>query len=172
MVSFHDLVEAIVAGRLRNRGVSYARVAAAHKRLAERLNSAYPFAHADLLTDGRDVFVRNEVAPAEITIEDASTNQQFFDHIIKVLETINLDYRQDRLAARWHIAPLVDVDPTLSFGKPVLAGTGITTFVIARQLRANNGDADLVAELYNLSEEQVMAAHHFEEGLRQSQKAA
>lgn len=46
-----------------------------------------------------------------------------------------------------HLAPkLVVIDPTLSFGRPVIAGTGLATEVIAERYKAGESVEDLVRD--------------------------
>ena len=75
----------------------------------------------------------------------------------------HLDYdASTKLASRWNIAEGVVVDPRISFGKPVIRSTGVTTFVLANQYKANRKNSGLVADLYDVSEEDVLNAVRFE----------
>jgi uncharacterized protein (DUF433 family) len=59
----------------------------------------------------------------------------------------------------------VAVDPEVCFGRPVVAGTGVPTDVIAD--RYLGGDSiEKMAEDYDLSEEHIEAALRFERALR------
>ena len=53
------------------------------------------------------------------------------------------------------------VDPRISFGKPVVAGTGISTEVIAGRLRAGDPEEELVSE-YGRTLAEIRAAAQFE----------
>src|SRR5262245_56854421 len=55
--SFHDLIEVLVAGNLRERGVSLIAIRKVHSILSAQLKTSHPFCHSKLLTDGEAVFV-------------------------------------------------------------------------------------------------------------------
>ncbi|HEX5727672.1 MAG TPA: DUF433 domain-containing protein [Longimicrobiaceae bacterium] len=57
--------------------------------------------------------------------------------------------------------PAVVIDPRVSFGHPVLAGTGITTAALVQRIDAGESVADLASD-YDISEEQVCHAVLFE----------
>jgi uncharacterized protein (DUF433 family) len=76
-----------------------------------------------------------------------------------------------RLAEEWNIAKGVIIRPDVGFGKPVVKGTGVTTFVVANQYRANARNASLVAGLFNIKVADVQNAVQFESGLKRQQAA-
>ena len=57
------------------------------------------------------------------------------------------------------------IDPEICFGKPIVETAGISTAILAAAYQANNCDAELVADWYNLHADQVMAAVQFESRL-------
>lgn len=160
-VSFLDLVDVAVAGRLRSLGVSMPTVRAAYAALQEKLGVRHAFAHSDLYSDGRKIFHFAADELGDETLSDAVSHQQFFNVIRPLLK--HIDYADTTaLAERWRIVDGVVIDPAYSFGKPVIQGTSTTTFIIARSVRANRGRVDLVADLYDLEEDLVRTAVAFE----------
>jgi uncharacterized protein (DUF433 family) len=55
------------------------------------------------------------------------------------------------------IVPGITADPTVAFGKPVIAGTRIAAALVLGLLAAGRPEAEVCAE-YDLSHEQVQAA--------------
>jgi uncharacterized protein (DUF433 family) len=163
-ISFHDLIDVYVAGHLRNAGVSLSTVRKVHVRLAADWQTKNPFARNELLTDGKDVFVRGLDAACETEIYEALTKQKAFPQLLSFFQRIDYD-RVSLLAARWQIASGVVVDPGLSFGKPVLECRSIPTYLIAAEYRANDRDAEKVAGWYSISAEEVLSAVQFETSL-------
>lgn len=161
-VSFLDLIDALVASRFRAEGVKMAVVRRSYEKMKEQLNTPHPFCHELLYTDGRTV-IRN--ATGEIrdpVMLDVISDQQHFEQTVSPLSDV--DYAADtRLAAQWRIHRGVLVHPNISFGKPVVRGTGACTHVIYHQFLANDSNASLVADLFELSESQVMHAVEFEQ---------
>jgi uncharacterized protein (DUF433 family) len=72
------------------------------------------------------------------------------------------------LAVAWNIADGVTISPGISYGKPVINQTGVTTYVVANQFKANGENAALVAELFDLSESDVVNAVRFENSLKRA----
>src|SRR5687768_10542166 len=70
-ISFWDLVDVFVAGQLREHGVSLPTVRKVYAKLGADLQTAHPFCRKELLTDGRDVFVRGLDRHGEEEIYDA-----------------------------------------------------------------------------------------------------
>ena len=160
-VSFLDLVDACVAGRFRRAGVKLSIVREAYRLLTDDLKTPHPFAHDLLYTDGRTIIVGVANRVNNPLLYDAISKQILFDDIGSILSRV--DYREaDHLAWRWRIAEGVEIDPTVSFGKPVVHDTGIETWVVSRQYFANNRNSALVADLFGIREDDVENAVEFE----------
>ena len=131
--------------------------------LRSEFSSPHPFAHTKFKTDGSRIFVLETDMEGEETLSEAITKQYETPIVInQFLQSV--DYSElSSLAKRWRIASGVVVDPAVSLGKPVIEETGTTTFVVARSYFANNKDADLVADLFDLGPPQVLDAVAFEE---------
>jgi uncharacterized protein (DUF433 family) len=159
-ISFLNLIEIYVARFFRKEGVKPPILRRAHKILQNELETYHPFAHADLCTDGRRIILKR----GDAELIDVISKQHFFGQMhlgrIKYSKT-------SRLAEAWGIASGVVINPAISSGKPVVARTGVTTFVVANQFHANLGNASLVASLFDLTEADVMHAVSFENSLKQ-----
>ncbi|MDZ7767203.1 MAG: helix-turn-helix domain-containing protein [Melioribacteraceae bacterium] len=53
---FLTLIEIIAVDSFRQIGVSFPKIKLAHAKLSEMLETKYPFAHAELMTDGKRIF--------------------------------------------------------------------------------------------------------------------
>jgi uncharacterized protein (DUF433 family) len=158
-ISFLNLIEIYVARFFRSEGVKPPILRRAHEILQNELETYHPFAHADLCTDGRRIILKR----GDAELIDVISKQHFFGQMhlgrIKYSKT-------SRLAEAWGIASGVIINPGVSYGKPVVAHTGVTTFVVANQYYANQRNAALVANLFDLSEADVINAVNFEDGLK------
>lgn len=159
-VSFLNLIEIYVAGFLRNEGVTPPTLRRAHQILQVELGTPHPFAHAHLGTDGKRIMQKH----ADVLLVDVISKQHLFGQMC--LSKIKYS-PATRLAEAWDIADGVTINPGVSFGKPVIEHTGVTTFVVANQFKANRGNAKLVAGLFHLSEADVLHAVGFETALKQ-----
>jgi uncharacterized protein (DUF433 family) len=161
-VSFLDMVDAWIAGQLRHEGVTMPKIRAAHIALKQDLGTDHPFAHSSIYTDGRNVFSYAAERVNDPTLTEVVSRQTFFPRVRRVLKPIEYSARS-HLAERWRIAKGVLIDPGLSFGQPVVAGTGVATYVVARSYMANKRNADLVARLFGITRRDVGDAVKFEE---------
>lgn len=160
-LGFLNLVEVRVVALLRKKGVSLQSIRGARSHLAGLTGSSYPFAHVRLRTDGKTVFL-HELEAKEQRLLDLSTMQMNFPSVLlEFTEGIEYDNDTD-LAAQWRPAPGILIDPTRAFGAPLHEATGIATAVLAQAWKANNSDARLVAEWYEVPESAVEAAVDFE----------
>jgi uncharacterized protein (DUF433 family) len=164
-VSFLNLVDAYVAGILREHDVSPALIRQAFAILHVEMGTPHPFAHADLRTDGARIIQRNFCQKGDIPLVDVFSKPLLLSELKNRLSKIV--YADDsRLAEAWKIAKGITIRPGVSFGKPVVEGTGITTFVVANQYRANHSNVALVAGLFNIKPADVKNAVNFETKLK------
>lgn len=169
-VSFLDLIDAWIAGRLRSEGVTMRTVREAYLTLATDLMTVHPFAHSDIYTDGKRVFVDVAKKVDDASLSEVVSRQHFFPQIRKLLT--HIEYSEvSSLAARWNIAKGVVIDPAIGFGQPVVKGTGVTTRIVQRAFRANSGDKGLVADLYGITPAAVDLAVGFEESFHRKRAA-
>lgn len=160
-VSFYDLIDVLVAGQFRELGVSLHIVRAAYSLLQHRFDTRHPFCHRDLYTDGKKIFLLTADELDDSVLSEVVSNQQFFSHVRDYLTQV--DYGEaSAMAERWRIAAGIVLDPRISLGKPVIAGTGITSFVVANAYKANREDVGLVADLFDIDEADVLRAVEFE----------
>ncbi len=159
--SFLDLIDVLVAGQFRLLGVTMGVVRRAYAVLQERLDTRHPFCHKGLFTDRKQIFVSTADELGDEVLSEAVSRQQFFKQVKGKL--IHVDFSPETLlAVRWRIARGVMIDPAVHLGKPVIENTGVSTFVVDRAYHANGEDAELVADLFNVSAAGVLDAVAFE----------
>lgn len=170
-LSFLDLIDLLVVGRFREQGVSMQTIRRVYRKLATDLDTRHPFGHRQLFTDGRKIFLGtvDDVDDPRL-IEVLSQQHAMPDVLLPFLKQIDYGPETDT-AIRWRIADGVVLDPTRSFGKPLIAEEGTTTFVLAHAYHANGQDAELVADLFDVSPEAVRQAVAFEQDLTEGRAA-
>lgn len=157
LMSFNDLVEAHVLSALRRRfQFSLPSLRQALNYTRKHLGVSRPLLDARFLTDGVQLFV--EHYGRLINVID-SPGQYAMRQIMQAhLERIDRDPSNAPIKLFLLTRPdeaqkqpkAVEVDPRVSFGRPVLAGTGIPTAVLAD--RFNAGDTlEILAEDYKVS---------------------
>jgi uncharacterized protein (DUF433 family) len=162
VISFHDLVDVFVGGQLREHGVSLQTLRRVYSQLQEQFGEKHAFCRRELLTDGKVVFTRGLDEAGREEIIEVLTRQRVFPQIIlPFLKSIDYEHAT-QLARRWHIAEGILVDPTVCFGKPIVEDVGIATNVLASAYYANNENAELVADWFNVHQKHVLAAVQFE----------
>ncbi|MBX9738210.1 MAG: hypothetical protein K2X32_14920 [Phycisphaerales bacterium] len=161
-LSFLDLIDLLVVGRFREAGVSFQTVRSVYSRLSGHLNTAHPFSHHRLLTDGRTVFMETCDQIGDHQLEEVLSGQKAMPELLRPF-LLQIEYAPaTSTAARWNIADGVVLDPARSFGKPIIAVDGTSTFVLANAYWSNDEDAGLVADLFDVSVDSVQQAVRFE----------
>ena len=97
-------------------------------------------------------------------VEVLKRQRVFPDVLLPFLTKIDYN-RTSEMAIRWRIAESVVIDPTICFGKPIVAESGIATSVLAASYAANDQDADRVADWFHINPQHVLAAVDFERRL-------
>lgn len=162
LLSFLDLIDALVIGQLRDTGVSLQYLRKVYQPLVEELRTDHPFARKNVFTDKKSVFLHVADEMGEDSLKEMLTRQQSFAPVLMpYLERIEWD-PATLLAARWHVYEGVIVDPQRRYGKPIVADSGVPTAILAASYDANNQDAEVVADWYGTSVDEVVRAVEFE----------
>jgi uncharacterized protein (DUF433 family) len=162
-VSFLDLQELRMLHAFRSRGASWQALRVAHERAKERIGHQHPFATGRFWSAGREILAEVAHAERDRALENIVTRQLVFRKFIaSYLRGLEFN---EHVAIRWY--PRRDrrviLDPTRSFGKPVVK-EGVPTRVLARSYRAERS-ADRVAKWYDVDVSSVRAAVEFERRL-------
>lgn len=169
-ISFLDLVELLFVKGFRSAGVALPKIRAAAEYMARELGvSDHPFARQQFKTDGAEIFwqFEGETDNHQELVVISKQGQKALPEVVEVyLDEIEFEGLEG-LARRWW--PLgkwqpVVIDPSISFGQPIIARSGIPTSVIEEH--ASGGDSEPeIAEWFGISEEEVSAALSFESQL-------
>ena len=167
MVSFLQLIEIMVAGRLRKvEHASYRKVYVAYQNAKSKYPYKYPFAHIDLEAIGGHIihWVRGTTRQANIQALD-DMQQWTLPGLFSEIRKDELDYESE-LASRWHplskSVPIV-VDPQFSSGVPTISGRGITIDTIHKRFKDGRFSIDFIARDYELKRDLVEQAIRFAE---------
>ncbi len=166
-LSFNNLIEVFVLNAIRNKhNISMPKVRQAVGYLRTVFKSEHPLAEREFETDGIDLFFKDQ--SGEI-INASRGGQMAFKEVIKpFLSRIEWDTEGHALKLYPFIKAFGDEDtrnvvinPFVSFGKPVITGTGIQTSIIAERYKA--GDSiDILSSDYKCSLLQVEDAIRYE----------
>lgn len=163
-ISFLDLIEVYIAGRLREADppVSLQHIRKVHRKLALDSQQRHPFCTREIFHSGGKIFTRRLDDRDSDSVIEPLTDQSYINSVIMpFLEKIDYDHISN-LAKLWRIAEGVVVDPSRCFGKPIVSAVGIATRVLASAYEANGRDARRVADWYEIDPIHVEAAVSFE----------
>lgn len=152
LLSFTNLVEAHVLAAIRQHGVKLPNVRLAIDHLQRHYGIEHPLADARFKTDGLGLFIESLGELVNVTMQGQVAIREVMEaHLQRV------EHDPQGIAARLfpftrHGATQVDqprsvmIDPRVAFGRPVLAGTGIPTAVLADRYKAGESMQDLAAD--------------------------
>lgn len=165
-LSFTNLVEAHVLSAIRRQhGVSMPRVRQALDYIDRHLGIPHPLARAEFQTDGVDLFVDH----LGQLVRASKSNQLIMADLLRA-HLRRIDRDEHGLARRLFLftrsegaeqPPVVVIDPRISFGRPVLAGTGIPTEILAGRFSAGETIEEL-AEDYGCESSLIQEAIRIE----------
>jgi len=150
-LSFINLVEAQVLDALRREHrINLPQIRDAITYLANQFSSEHPLADQQFATNGIDLFV-------EKYGQLINTSQDGQLAMKSILEKVLKRVQRDRKGAPARLylftrrndpdAPYsVVIDPSISFGRPILEGTGIVTSIIAERYKAGENINELVQD--------------------------
>lgn len=167
MLSFINLIEAHVLNAIRRKHrIPMPRVRTALDFLKKRYNSQHPLAEHDLDTDGIDLFIEkfgeliNISRGGQLAMRD-------------ILQTYLMRIERDENGLARQLFPftradgdendpkIVSINARIAFGKPVIAGTGVPTAVIAERYKTGESIAE-IADDYRLGTAQIEEAIRYE----------
>jgi uncharacterized protein (DUF433 family) len=166
-LTFLDLVELMFIQGLRASGRSFPQIHEAHRVLSRVLQTEHPFALKRAFSDPAGIYALLEREnQGELLVELKGAGQiAMWPALHQYLR--QLEFSLDDLAQRWYpagrAAPIV-VDPQISFGAPVIDGTGVETAVIA-ELYQGEDSVEELAWLYDLEAAQITAAVEYQRSL-------
>ena len=168
-LSFLELMELRVVKALVDRGVTLQHVRQAARLASTHFNTRHPFASQRVFTDGRFIFsaLGTEVELPNVVKWTAEEIDQVVAGPVfeQFLSEIEFDASNSLARRWWPLGPRVPIilDPAISFGAPVLAGTGVRTTTVARFARASSTREAAVA--FEVDMEHAESAVDFEQQL-------
>jgi len=155
LLSFINLVEAHVLSAIRREHrVALQKVRDAAGYFRRHMRSEHPFAEHKIETDGVDLFVRKLGNLINVSENGQLAMREVLDAHLKRIERDSAGH-----AVRLYVftrnlngdngsqePKVVCIDPAISFGRPVLSGTGIPTAVIANRYKAGESIDQLAAD--------------------------
>ena len=162
LLSFVNLVEIHILNAIRRQHkISLNKVRKALDYLKEKFPSGHPLADHAFVTNGLDLFIEKygeliniskegQLAMLDLLKAHLSRIERGPDGIpVKLyLFTRQIDLEEPKI---------VVIDPRISFGRPILAGTGIPTSVIAERYKAGES-IDELAKDYGIPKSQIEEA--------------
>lgn len=162
--NFLTLIELFTIAQLRAHGVRMKTLRESRAELSKRFETAHPLALRGLLTDGQKLL--KELGD-DLLLELGTGGQTALQKLVEPF-CHRLDFDSTtKLAARFYPAgrdASVIVDPLHSFGRPVIAGTNITTEALGCLIRGGEKIEDVAAD-FQLEPIQVEQAWEFERKL-------
>lgn len=161
-LSFSNLVEAYVLTAIRReRKIGLPTIRKGLDYLTNKLGSPRPLLTAQFATKGKELYVEL----GQVINLSRNGQIEMADMIVAYLERVDRDAKglPIKLYPFMRSQPLRDqprtvvIDPRVSFGRPVLAGTAIPTAVLAEQFKAGDQPGDLAKE-YGADEQAVWDA--------------
>lgn len=166
LLSYFNLVEAFVLSSLRRKHlINLYKIRRAIDSLRERFNSAHPLVEHEFQTNGVDLFVEeygqliNVAQGGQIAMRE-------------ILETYLTRVEHDPSGRAAKLYPFIRltgteqprnvvINPYVSFGKPVITGTGLPTRVVAERFKAGDSIPQIAAN-YARKEEEIDDAIRYE----------
>lgn len=151
LLSFENLVEVHVLDAIRRaHGVAFWRVRKAVEYVKNKLGSKHPLAEQKFVTDGVDLFVEAFGHLVNISREGQLAIKALIESYLQRVE-------RDRIGAPIRLYPftrerkpdeprIIVIDPSISFGRPALVGTGIATTIIAQRYKAGESIEELAQD--------------------------
>lgn len=151
LLSFVNLVEAHVLEAIRQRhGIKFWRVRGAVEYLEGQLGSRHPLAEQRFVTDGVDLFVEQFGRLVNISREGQLAIKELIQTYLRRIERDSAGFPIRLYPFTRERKPdepkTIVIDPYISFGRPVLAGTGIATTIIAQRYKAGESIEELAED--------------------------
>ncbi len=155
-VGFLDLIGLEMVCRFRDSGTSLQKVRRVLSAVRERFPAiAHPLAHESFYTDGHSVWMEFQ-GHAEEILGDRKGQRSITSAIKTFAEEIQF---VGGCAASWDIAQWIEINPRISHGAPVVAGTRIPVTAIVASLAEDSPQE--VARGFNLSVTRVKACAEY-----------
>lgn len=160
-VSFFDLLELYVVGRLRQQGWSYPRIRDLVADAQQWTGETFPFAAPHALSSWLDRKQAPSNGSSNVASTGSSPSSTLPDPLRALIESLDV---QGGYALRWWPNGkdgMIVIDPDLGWGWSTIARRGIRTELVLEQALAGESD-DSIEYSYGLTRDEVRAALDFE----------
>ncbi|MGH9872647.1 MAG: DUF433 domain-containing protein [Pyrinomonadaceae bacterium] len=166
LLSYMNLVEAFVLSGLRRKHrIDLYKIRLAIKSLQREFESAHPLAEHEFQTNGVDLFVEHYGQLINVGRDGQLAMRSILENYLTRVE----HDPSGRAARLYPFIRLngtdqprnVVINPFVSFGKPVIAGTGLPTRVVAERFKAGDSIPQIAAD-YGRKEEEIDDAIRYE----------
>jgi len=166
LLSYMNLVEAFVLSGLRRKhSIRLDKIRVAIKNLQKEFDTVHPLAEHQFETNGVDLFVREYGQLINVGRDGQLAMREILEQYLTRVE-----HDPSGKAARLY--PFIRlkgteqprnvvINPYVSFGKPVIAGTGLPTRVVAERFKAGDSISQ-IATNYGRKEEEIDDAIRYE----------
>jgi uncharacterized protein (DUF433 family) len=174
MLSFVNLVEAHVLKAVRRQHyVRMEGVRAALVHLKElHPETQRPLADIDLLAGGRDLFIREhsellnlskgkQIAMEFLALYLSRIERNVKGFAVKLFPFLTIPVRVGKKVIDQHNNRVIAIDPYVSFGRPIISGTGISTDAIADRFWGGD-DIEVLAKDFDRPLPEIQAALRYE----------
>lgn len=165
-LSFKDLMEIRYVKAYRDLGLNMKIIRYAKKYAFEEYHTFHPFCTQRFVTDGRKIFEEIINKSGKKLMMNILNKQTEYDRILSPFLK-QLDFKNDEIIMWWPMTPKrqVVLDPSRSFGQPIVNKEGILTNVLASAYHANNCSYDIVSEWFEASKVSIRDAVEFEKNI-------
>lgn len=165
-ISFRDLIELRFVKTFRDIGLGLQTIRRCFERAVEAVKDPRPFSTHKFRTDGKSIFLDITDGMHEGELLDLRSRPNVFRTVIAPsLKDLEFD---DAELARWfplgELRRQVVLDPTRSFGRPIVIAGGVPTEILVEAV-AVEGSRERVARLYEVPLPAVLDAVDFEQKL-------
>ena len=162
-LTFRELVQLMSVREFLRAGVKWQKIRLAYDQGCQRFGTPYPFAREHWFADPGGIYYGEGDNLIEMSSE--ALQGAIREALARYLR--RMDFDADGLAEKWYPIgrerPVV-LDPAISFGAPVITGTGVRTDTLRGLNQAGAGTGSL-ASWYNIQPDHVDAALEFEQAL-------
>jgi uncharacterized protein (DUF433 family) len=158
--SFADLISLFVVRELLRKGVAAHTIRDAEIWLRRKWKTERPFISGEIQTDGRGIFVDDNLVAGQIESADRH-GQQVLRELVR--ERLTRVHYHEGSAAYWTPVNGVLIDPRVQFGAPVLTGTRLTTGLVSAAARELGRER--AAQRFRIAADDVTRAVRFEKRL-------
>lgn len=166
-LTFRDLMEIRFINAFRKAGLPLQTVRALYKKASELIQDTRPFSTADFRTDGKTIFFETiNQNRKDSDLLDLKNDQFNFKKFVEPTFK-DIEYKKGLPVIWWPMEnnKSIVLDPTRSFGQPIVDEVSIPTATLYNSYLANNRSIKHIAEYYEINPSYVKNALRFEKKL-------